>query len=42
MACCYFLDSFGMTKIHKDVAMHLMECVEDEEFTDQAVVKVSI
>lgn len=32
-------DSFGMTKIHKDVAMHLMECVEDEEFTDQAVVK---
>ena len=29
-----------MTKIHKDIAMHLMECAEDEEFTDQAVVKV--
>jgi len=29
-----------MTKIHKDIAMHLMECVQDEEYTDQATVKV--
>lgn len=29
-----------MTKIHKDIAMHLMECVQDEEYSDQAVIKV--
>ena len=29
-----------MTKIHKDIAMHLMECVQDEEYTDQATIKV--
>ena len=31
-----------MTKIHKDIAMRLMECVNDEEYSDQAIVKVSI
>lgn len=34
-------ESFGMTKIHKEIAMHMMECVQDEKFTDQATVKVS-
>ena len=29
-----------MTKIHKDIAMHLMECAQDEEYSDQATVKV--
>lgn len=29
-----------MTKIHKDIAMHLMECVQDEEYSDQAIIKV--
>ena len=29
-----------MTKIHKDIAMHLMECVQDEEYSDQVIIKV--
>lgn len=29
-----------MTKIHKDIAMRLMEVANDEEITDQQVVKV--
>ena len=29
-----------MTKIHKDIAMRLMEVVNDEEYTEQQVVKV--
>ncbi len=33
-------DAFGMTKLHKDIAMKLMECVQDEEYTDQATIKV--
>ena len=33
-------DTFSMTKLHRDIAMRLLECVQDEEFTDQATVKV--
>lgn len=29
-----------MTKIHKDIAMRLMEVVNDEEYSEQQVVKV--
>ncbi len=35
-------DSFGMTKIHKDIAMRLMECANSIEYSDQAIVKVII
>ena len=31
-----------MTKIHKDIAMRLMEVVNDEEYSDQQVVKVGL
>ena len=31
-----------MTKIHKDIAMRLMEVVNDEEYSDQQVVKVCL
>ncbi len=30
-----------MTKLHKDIAMRLMECVQDDSLSDQAVIKVS-
>lgn len=30
-----------MTKLHKEIAMRLLECTQDEEFTDQATIKVS-
>lgn len=33
-------DAFSMTKLHRDIAMRLLECVQDEEFTDQATIKV--
>jgi len=39
--CSLLLDMFNMTKLHKDIAMHLLECVDDQDFTDQATVKVS-
>lgn len=35
-----YVDAFGMTKLHKDIAMRLMECVKDESMSDQAVIKV--
>ena len=38
--CVFFKDVFSMTKLHRDIAMHLLECVNDEEFTDQAIIKV--
>lgn len=31
-----------MTKLHRDIAMRLLECVQDEEFTDQATIKVTL
>ena len=31
-----------MTKLHKDIAVRLIQCTEDEEFTDQATIKVSL
>ena len=31
-----------MTKLHKDIAVRLIQCTEDEEFTDQATIKVPI
>jgi FKBP-type peptidyl-prolyl cis-trans isomerase len=33
-------ETFAMTKLHKDVAVRLIQCTEDEEFTDQATIKV--
>ena len=39
---CLHADAFSMTKLHRDIAMRLLECVQDEEFTDQATVKVSV
>ena len=32
-------DSFVLGKLHKDIAMHLMECVEDATMNDQKVIK---
>ena len=29
-----------MTKLHRDIAVRLIQCTEDEEFTDQATIKV--
>lgn len=29
-----------MTKLHKDIAMHMMECVQSQDYTDSAAVKV--
>lgn len=36
----FIIESFGMTKLHKDIAMKLMDSVNNEEYTDQAIVKV--
>ena len=35
-------EAFAMTKLHKDIAVRLIQCSEDEEFTDQATIKVPI
>ncbi len=35
-------EMFAMTKLHKDIAMRLMECVQDDSLSDQAVIKVSM
>ncbi len=35
-------EAFAMTKLHKDVAVRLIQCTDDEEFTDQATIKVPI
>lgn len=35
-----YIESFGMTKLHKDIAMKLMESVNNPDNSDQAVVKV--
>lgn len=32
-------DVFAMTKLHKDIAMRLMESVQDDSLSDQAVIK---
>ena len=37
----FFKDSFILGKLHKDIAMHLMECVEDATMNDQKVIKAS-
>ena len=29
-----------MTKLHKDIAMHMMECVQSQEYSDGAAIKV--
>lgn len=29
-----------MTKLHKDIAMHMMECVQSQDYNDVAAVKV--
>jgi len=36
------LESFVLGKLHKDIAMHLMECVEDASMSDQQVIKVKL
>lgn len=40
-AVLLFVDSFGMTKLHKEIAMKLMESVNDEDTSDQAIIKVN-
>ena len=30
-----------MTKLHKDIAMHMIECVQSEDYTDSATIKVT-
>lgn len=35
-------EAFAMTKLHRDIAMRLIQCTEDEEFTDQATIKVHV
>lgn len=32
-------DSFMMTKLHKDIAMHMMQCVQSEDHADSATIK---
>lgn len=34
------IDVFAMTKLHKDIAVKLMEYVQDDSLSDQAVIKV--
>lgn len=34
-------DTFMMTKLHKDIAMHMMQCVQSEEYTDSTTIKVT-
>lgn len=29
-----------MTKLHKDIIFHLMQCVQNESLSDNAIVKV--
>ena len=41
LLCVHVTDMFNMTKLHKDIAVHLLECVNDQDFTDQATVKAS-
>ena len=38
---CAIIDSFMMTKLHKDIAMHMMQCVQSEDHADSATIKVS-
>ena len=40
--CVYIvIDSFMMTKLHKDIAMYMMQCVQSEDHTDTTTVKVT-
>jgi hypothetical protein len=32
-------DSFMMTKLHKDIAMHMIQCVQSEDHTDTSTIK---
>ena len=38
---CVYTEAFAMTKQHKDIAMNLMESVQDEELSDQGTIKVN-
>ncbi|CAI8050712.1 hypothetical protein GBAR_LOCUS27818 [Geodia barretti] len=33
------IDSFMMTKLHKDIAIHMMQCVQSEEHSDNSTIK---
>ena len=35
------IDSFMMTKLHKDIAMHMIQCVQSEDHTDTSTIKVT-
>lgn len=30
-----------MTKLHKDIAMHMMQCVQSDQYTDSTTIKVT-
>lgn len=38
---CISTDSFMMTKLHKDIAMHMMQCAQSEEHSDNSTIKVT-
>ena len=35
------IDSFMMTKLHKDIAMLMIQCVQSEDHTDTSTIKVT-
>lgn len=37
---CVCVDDFVMGKLHKDLAMFMVECAGNEELSDQDVIKV--
>ena len=41
MYCDVFTDSFMMTKLHKDIAVHMMQCAQSEEHSDNSTIKVT-
>ena len=36
----FFLETFQMGKVHKDIAMFMVEAAKNEEYDDQRLVKV--
>lgn len=40
MLFAIFVETFQMGKIHKDIAMFMVEAAKNEEYNDQTLVKV--
>ena len=38
---CFWAESFAMGKLHKDIAMAMVQLAEEESTTDQDIIKVS-